>query len=174
MASTHERLYMRQVFDVLYAQRAKVHYPPGDVRTESIHEVATLVELNQLLARPQGLTVDCSQLVQLVCHVGGIRSPSGSYAFDGATSTMLRGPCRQYSSPRHAGLMAIVVFLSVPAFGDAPGGHHTAFVIEPDPLHGNPLLGSHGSEEDPRKIKLRDELSAQRGRPYVFLSIIGL
>jgi hypothetical protein len=166
MASTKARHRALAIWNLLYAHRDKVHYPPGDLRTEWIHDVSTLDELDALLARPQGITVDCSQVVQLVCHVAGWKSPSGSYATDGYTGTMLRGPCRQYRQAHFAGLMSIVVFGLYP-------GRHTAFVVEPDPLHGNPLLGSHGQESDPRRIRLRDEQAGQP-QPATFLSVIRL
>lgn len=173
MATTAMRKKALTVWQYLYAHRAQVHYPPSDRRVISIHDVATMPQLIGLVASGK-CSIDCSQTVQLVCHVAGWRSPSGSYAYDGATASMLAGPCRQFSNPRDAFLMSIVVFLSVPGYGDAPGGHHTAFVIEPDHLHGNPLLGSHGQESDPRQIRLRDEWIAQRRRPYVFLSVTSL
>jgi hypothetical protein len=166
MADTKQRHRALAVWNLLYQHRDKVHYPPGDQRTEFIHSVSTLDELEALLTRPQGVTVDCSQVVQLVCHVAGWKSPSGTYAIDGSTRTMLAGPCRHYSDARGAGLMAIVVF--------GPGtGHHTAFVIEPDAQGGNPLLGSHGQESDPRRIRLHDEQAGQPP-PTTFLSVVGL
>ena len=173
MATTIARRRALGVWEYLYEHRAQVHYPPGDVRLISIHDIATMAQLEALVASGK-CSIDCSQTVQLVCHVAGWKSPSGSYDYDGATASMLAGPCRQFTNPRDAFLMSIVVFLSVPAYGDAPGGHHTAFVIEPDHLHGNPLLGSHGQESDPRKIRLHDEWVGQRQRPYVFLSVTGL
>jgi hypothetical protein len=171
MMTTARRHAALSVWEYLFRMKDRVGYPPGDVRTQTIHSVGTMRELTTLVDSPDGLVVDCSQLVELVCHVGGWLSPSGSYAYDNATASMLAGPCRKFTNPRQAGLMGIVVFLNYE--GDK-GGHHTAFVVEPDPLHGNPTLGSHGQQSDPREIRLRDEQVSQGGRPYVFLSVLNL
>lgn len=164
MASPQARHRALAIWRYLYTERARVGYPPGDVRTMTINHVDTFAELEQLVDSGK-LEIDCSQTVQLVCHVAGWRSPSGTYAIDGYTGTMLAGPCRHFSDARLAFLMSIVVF--------GPGtGVHTAFVIEPDHLHGNPLLGSHGGPGMDR-VRLRD-MSRYLPAPVTFLSVLDL
>ena len=168
MATGAQRQQLRTFMDWSLVHAAKIHYPPGDRRTEAIHWVASMQQLVALVVpRPQGLTIDCSQFVELGCHVAGLHDPNGhAYAFDGYTGTLLSGPCPHYTNARLALVGAIVVFGPYP-------GHHTAFVYEADPVHGDPLLCSQGSELDPRLIRLSAEVAGQPA-PVTFLSIAHL
>src|SRR5215472_9816564 len=119
----------------LVSRAAAVHYPPDDVRTESVHDIATLAELHSLLNRPAGLTMDCSQAVTLLCHLAGLADPNGlGYKRDGYTGTLL-AHLPHYYAARNAGVGALVVY--------GPGtGHHVSMVHEPG---SDPWLFSHGS-----------------------------
>jgi len=148
--------------DYLLAHRGKVHYPPGDKRTETIHGIRTLGMLHARIERTQGLTIDCSQAVTLLCLVAGLDNPNGGNT-DGYTGTLL-AHLPHYHDARHANVGALVVF--------GPGtGEHVAMVLEPD--HRNPLLWSHGGESGPILIRLRDEAHAH-SPPVTFLSIASL
>ena len=168
MATTAQRAQLRTFMDWSLVHAAKIHYPPGDRRIETIHWVSTMQQLVALVVtRPQGFTIDCSQFVLLGCHIAGLHDPNGAnYSSDGYTGALLSGPCPHYSDPRDALVGAIVVF--------GPGtGRHTAFVYEPDPVHGDPILCSQGSEPDPRLVRLSAEAAALPP-PVRFLSIAHL
>ena len=150
--------------DYLLAHRGQVHYPPHDVRTETIHHVRSLADVHELVNRTQGLTIDCSQAVTMLLLSVGCKNPNGANT-DGYTGTLLAN-LKHYSDGRRAMVGALVVF--------GPGtGHHVAMVHTPDPVHGNPLLWSQGQESDPRLIYLSQEQAFQPW-PHTFLSIAKL
>jgi hypothetical protein len=125
----------------LVTQSARVHYPLHDVRTRTIFGIATLVQLEQELAANR-LTIDCSQAVTLIAHVAGAKDPNGGgFRADGFTGTLLRGCAEISRSQARSGDLCV--------FG--PGtGHHVVMVIQPGP---DPLLFSHGQENDPIAIR---------------------
>jgi hypothetical protein len=164
MATPAQRRELAALMDYMIAHRGKVHYPPGDRRTETIHGIHTLGVLHARIERTQGLTIDCSQAVTLLCLVAGLDNPNGGNT-DGYTGTLL-AHLPHYRDARHANVGALVVF--------GPGtGHHVAMVRRPDPKHGNPLLFSHGQEADPRLIPLGLS-AAYQPAPVTLLSIAGL
>lgn len=171
MANTVKRLAAGRVWEILAAHAARVSYPPSDIRTQEIHWIATPAELLEQIASPHGLQLDCSQTIQLVAHVAGWKSPSGTYAIDGSTETILANRrLLHFTNPRDLGLMGLVVWLNG---ATDTYGHHVAQVKTPDPKHGNPVLWSHGSNPV-STVTLEQETAAQRGRPYVCISVNSL
>jgi hypothetical protein len=98
-------------------------------------------------------------------HWVGCTDPNGlHYGYAGYTGTMLKY-LPHYTSPKAAGVGALVVY--------GPGtGEHVAMVHTPDPVHGNPLLASHG-RPGLDFVYLRDESSWHKP-PVTFLSIAHL
>jgi hypothetical protein len=158
-----QRSHLHSLMGYLLYHRAQVHYPTGDVRTETIHALATMDELEQRVGRPGGLTIDCSQSVTMLCHVAGLSDPNGhGYRDDGYTGTLL-AHLPHYTNPKAAMVGALVVF--------GPGtGKHVAMVYTPG---SNPVCWSHGQESDPKLYPL-SALRAALPAPVTFLSIAGL
>jgi len=150
------------------AHAAQIHYPPNDVRHNNhvAGPISNLAQLQQAVLAPAALTIDCSQGVTVLCHAAGLTDPNGlGYSYDGYTGTLLEH-LPHYSNPADAYVGAIVVF--------GPGtGEHAAMVLTPDPVHGNPLLWSHGDEAGPGKTLLHTEASFH-APPVTMLSIAGL
>ena len=148
------------VMHLLLTQSARVHYPAHDVRTRTIHQIATLAQLEAELAAGR-LTIDCSQSVTLIAHVAGAGDPNGgNWSSDGYTGTLLSA-CPHIPRPQ-AGPGDMCVF-------GAGTGHHVAMVMNPA---GDPLLFSHGQESDPIAIRLSVESRFQPpGQTFLRLPI---
>jgi cell wall-associated NlpC family hydrolase len=125
---------------LLISENPRVHYPAHDVRTMTIHSIATLAQLEQALATGR-LTIDCSQSVTLIAHVSGAKDPNGgNWASDGFTGTLLKG-CKPITRAQaRPGDLRI--------FGGGTG-HHVCMVMQ---VGSDPLLFSHGQEKDPIAI----------------------
>ncbi len=147
------------VMNYLIANNPKVHYPPGDKRTMTVHQIATMEQLEAAVATGR-FTLDCSQSVTLIAHVAGAKDPNGqNYASDGYTGTLLSG---SQTVPRgQAQPGDLVVF--------GPGtGHHVCMVLQ---TGADPLLFSHGQENDPIHISESIEAKYQpAGIRYLRLS----
>jgi hypothetical protein len=161
MATAAQRHQLARVMDLLYAERARVHY--RQVRPMQTRRLHSLHLLQQTLYDANGVTMDCSEAITLLCHVAGLDDPNGfGYDGHGFTGTLLHH-LPHYSDPRKAGIGALVVF--------GPGsGDHVCMVRRPG---ANPTLFSHGSERGPIYITLADEKKYQRP-PTIFLSIAKL
>lgn len=160
--TTHaQRLELAHLMDELVAQAEKVHY--AEIRPMRSKAIDTALELAQALARPTGITLDCSESVTLLCHIAGLDDPNGlGYNGAGYTGTML-DHLEHYSNPRAAGIGALCVF--------GPGtGEHVCMVRHPGP---DPVLFSHGDEAGPAFIRLSAEAPYHRP-PVTFLSIANL
>lgn len=148
----------------LLAHQPAVHYM--EIRPMNTAKISTLAELQAVVTSPHGLTADCSEMVTLLCHVAGLKDPNGSgYDGEGFTGTLLKS-LPHYTDARAALVGALVVF-------GPRTGEHVAMVLEPDPLDGNPVLFSHGSEAGPLRITLGREASAH-APPVTLLSIAHL
>jgi hypothetical protein len=162
--TTLQREHLASVMDYLLAHKSKISYPVNDVRTQTIHGIATMTQLVDAIDSEEGLVIDCSQAVELVFHVAGLNSPyQDGYDVDGATGSELDGPCPHFTDATEALLGSIVVF-------GAPPGLHTAIV-----RHGavpNPTLWSQGRPQDPSLRLLSD--FADEFSQHVFLSILHL
>jgi cell wall-associated NlpC family hydrolase len=137
------------VMHLLISSNPKIHYPAHDVRTMTIHAISTLEQLQAKIAS-NALTIDCSQAVTLIAHVAGAKDPNGgNWASDGYTGTLLEG-CKPISRAQaKPGDLRV--------FGGGTG-HHVCMVIQPG---ANPLLFSHGQENDPIAISESVELKYQ-------------
>jgi hypothetical protein len=161
MTTPTQRAKLAQLMDLLVRERAQVHY--AQVRPMRTHRLASLHLLQQALASPAGVTMDCSESVTLLCRLAGLDDPNGvDYDGTGYTGTLLRN-LPHYSDARKAKTGALVVF--------GPGsGHHVCMVRAPGR---DPLLFSHGSERGPIMIRLSEEKRYQLP-PTTFLAIKGL
>jgi hypothetical protein len=129
------------LMQLLLAQTARVHYPVNDQRTRTIHQIATRAQLQTELTAGR-LNIDCSQAVTLIAHVAGAKDPNGgNYASDGFTGTLLQHCAHISRAQAQHGDLCV--------FGGGTG-HHVTMVMQPG---GDPLLFSHGQENDPIAIR---------------------
>lgn len=162
MTPHEKRQELAVLMDLLEARAPRVHYLQR--RPMATRSIGTKAELRAALARPQGITTDCSETLTLICRLAGLRPPTAySYASGlGNTHEMWRHLPR-YTNPALALVGALVVF-------GPEGSLHAAMVRHPG---ADPFLFSHGGEAGPYQIKfsiLRDALDG----PATFLSIRSL
>lgn len=134
----------------LLAHEPHVHYPAGDVRTRTIHQIATLAVLESIVLSAGGLTLDCSQSCTCIGHVSGSKNPNtGKTTFDddGYTGTLLEGCVHITKAQALPGDLRV--------YG-AGTGHHVGMVLEAD---SDPLIFSHGQEAGP--IAIRDSVESR-------------
>lgn len=163
MATEAQRDHLHELMHFLLQYEPQVHY--AEVRPmRSVHFSEQQVET--LLKNGHGITMDCSEGVTCLCKWAGLSDPNRrGYNGQGNTST-LRQSLPNYTNPKKARTGAIVVF--------GPGyGEHAAMVLDPDPVHGDPLLWSHGGEHGPIAIRLSVERQYHHA-PVTFLSIANL
>ena len=163
MTDKAQRLHLAALMDYLVAHRDKIHYPFHDQRTEQIHSISNEHQLRAAVAEPDGITMDCSQSVELLCHVAGLKDPNGNECRqDGYTGTLL-SHLPHYHDPGGANIGALVVF--------GPGtGEHVAMVRHPG--H-DPILFSHGQDAGPFFLPLSSERRFHHP-PVTFLNIAKL
>lgn len=161
MATPAQRLTLGRLMDLLVRERAAVHY--AQVRPMRTRRLASLHLLQQALASPRGVTMDCSESVTLLCRLAGLSDPNGfHYDGTGYTGTLLHH-LPHYTDASKAKVGALVAF--------GPGsGHHVCMVRAPGR---DPLLFSHGSERGPIMIRLSEEQRYQ-APPTTFLSVAKL
>lgn len=129
------------VMRLLLAENPRIHYPPHDRRTMTIHHIATVEQLRAAIANG-AFTLDCSQAITLIAHVAGARDPNGrDFRDDGYTGTLLTACERITREQARAGDLRV--------FGGGTG-HHVCMVLEPGR---DPLLFSHGKENDPTSLR---------------------
>lgn len=147
--------------DELVAAEPRVHY--GQVRPMVTAKIRDEAALRRALARPAGITLDCSEIATLLCRLAGLADPNGrGYDGSGYTGTMLEH-LPHYDDPRRANIGALVVL--------GPGtGEHVCMVRTPGP---DPILFSHGWEGGPALIRFSAERAYHRP-PATFLAISGL
>jgi hypothetical protein len=163
-----DRRRLVQLAELLVQHKAQLDYPRNDVRgpldAATFH--LTREQAVERLHAGQHLMFDCSGAVTCLfkwCH---LKDPNGlGYKHEGYTGTML-AHLPHYSDARKARRGALVVF------GPATG-EHVAMVIEPDPVHGDPLLFSHGFEHGTGPVRLSVERKAHHP-PVTLLSVAGL
>lgn len=137
-----ERKTIQAIQAYLVAHRTKIGYRM--LRPMVTAHVATMAQLEALTAK--GFEMDCSESVTLVCHVAGVTDPSGlGYDGYGNTETMLNHLGHHYTDAKLALPGALVVFNANLMLAE----QHVAACHEKDPLHGNPVLFSHGTAEGP-------------------------
>lgn len=156
-----QRRELVALMDYCIAHRGQIHYPPHDIRTETVGTIKSWVDIHERVSRLKGWTVDCSQFCEALLRAVGAKLPFR----DGYTGSFLEH-LPHYSDGRGAYPGAVVVF--------GPGtGHHMAMVHTRDATHGNPLTCSQGSELDPRLISVAAEQAGQPW-PHTFLSVAKL
>lgn len=155
---THEELVRAKGVEVarfLFNHAGALHYPVDDKRVMQIHTVSTMLELELLISRPGGLSIDCSQTVEVVAHVAGAQCPDGDYAAhwaaDGYTGTLIDG------TDEISVLKAKPLDLRIYGGGT---GHHVGIVVEPGP---DPLIFGNGMESGPTIV--RDSLERRYQPP---------
>lgn len=137
-ASDHEtkvRLATIDAWHLIIQKGAHVYYPPGDIRRRSVYAIATVPQLLAAIAAKGGLYADCSQTVDIVCHVSGAKNPNtgtNSWRNDGYTGTEIQGCITIPKAQVRPGDLHVY----------GPGtGHHVAQALTGGP---DPLMGSHG------------------------------
>lgn len=163
-----QRSRMAAAMDLLVANAGRVHYPRGDRRVESVHHVCTLSHLRQLVQRPGGLTIDCSQSCELLLNIGLGRKWHPE-PYDADTGLFYDRLPHHYRDPAAAFIGAPVVW----GHGSRsfPRGHHMGAVR----FRGaDPWIFSQGKESpDPHYVRLSVE-SRYQPQPVDFCSIARL
>jgi hypothetical protein len=140
-----QRKQIQKVQALLVAHKAQIGYT--QLRPMGTRNVSTLTGLMRKISA--GFSMDCSESLVLICHIAGVKSPTGSWSL-GNTDTMLNHLTKHYFDARFALPGAIAIFNS-----DRPlPQQHAAQVHQKDPLHGDPIMFTHGSAEDPSFLKL--------------------
>ena len=150
--------------DLLVARKRKVHY--AQIRPMVTRTIHTIRQLRAALRRRQGVTMDCSESVTLVARLSGLRDPNGlNYDGAGFTGDMLANPkLDRYTDPKRAGVGALWVV-------GGGTGEHVCMVRHPGD---DPVMFSHGTENDPTYYPLSVMIAAFPGQPWTFLSITNL
>jgi hypothetical protein len=134
MATTAQRTHVLHLLDFFHAHAAHLLYPPDDLPTSLDRECWHWSEqtTEHVLAAGGYWQGDCSDWATYVWKCAGI----WRYPVPGWTGSVLRA-LPTYTKAKAARIGAGVIF------GEG-SGHHMALVHTPDPVHGNPLLSSHG------------------------------
>lgn len=135
------------------------------VRPMGTHSIDGAVSLRDSLKT--GFDMDCSESVTLLCHLGGLRPPSGEtegYAF-GNTSTLM-------SNLPHLGHASDLLLGDLAVFNaDQPlSKQHVAACRVPG---SDPKMFNHGSAPDPRYFRL-SQLQPGFAGHTVYLSLASL
>jgi hypothetical protein len=158
-----QRNHLHALMVYMHAHRLQLDYPPGDQRTNRDTQSWAMSEqtLDHVLQGGGRWQGDCSEY--------------GSYLLD------LAG-CWKWSIPGYTGSH----LLTLPVYHDARGamvgalvvfgggtGHHEAMVKEPDPVHGNPLLSSHG-RAGLDEVRLYDLAASQAASGYPGVRLLSI
>lgn len=147
----------------LIARQAQVHYAQTRSSTDimSSHGLS-FAQVQALFSKGGSITMDCSEAVTTLFRWADLKDPNGlGYDGYGYTGTLLQH-LPHFTDTNEANPGTIVIFGAYP-------GEHACMVLEHDKT--NPLLFSHGSEADPRAIRLHDEAAAHAGQPITYLAI---
>lgn len=141
-----QRAEIQKVQSILVAYKAQIGYfqkRPMDTRY-----VRTVTGLMRKINR--GFSMDCSESVVLICHIAGIHDPTGNnYSGYGNSDSMLNH-LPHYYDPKQALAGAIIIFNS-----NYPLQYqHVAQVHAKDPIHGDPIVFTHGTAADPSFMRL--------------------
>lgn len=167
--TTKDRERLHSLMSLLVQHHSQLDYPKDDVR--GAKDAATFaLNHDQAVRKLQTggrLMFDCSGAATCIYKwTPPLHDPNGlAYKHEGYTGTML-SHLHHYSDAKRARVGALVIF--------GPGtGDHVAVVLEPDKVHGDPLLFSHGYEQAAGPIKLSLERTYHRP-PVTFLDVSGL
>ena len=129
------RHHLVAVLDMMWAHRSQLLYPPGDERgsLDAASWALREQQMQALLAHGGRAQFDCTAFDSWCWKAVG----AWPYSQPGYTGSHLASLLPVYTDARQAGIGAEAVF-------GAGTGHHGALVLEPDPVHGDPLLQSHG------------------------------
>lgn len=156
-----QRTILTGLMDWLIIETARVHY--AEVRPMVTRFIHTTAQLRAQVNKPAGVTMDCSESVTLLCKLAGMLDPNGrGYDGTGNTATML-ATLPHYTNPAAADVGALCVFLSSPSDRE---GQHVAMVRQPG---ADPMLWTHGSEQDPSLHRL--SWMASGWPSHVFLNV---
>ncbi len=158
-----KRRRIQSVQAYLVAHKAAIGYTQH--RPMGTAHIDTMAKLEQHVAK--GFSMDCSESGVLIMHVSGCKSPTGSWA-EGNTETYLER-LHHYYDPKQALPGAFIVFNSNRPLWE----QHLAQVHWRDPLHGNPIVFTHGNADDPSFMPLSWLQAGFSGRT-TFLSINSL
>jgi hypothetical protein len=161
VADKSQRAHLVSIWNLLVKYEPQIHYlQRRPMSTQHLSEA----QLRTLLKAGHGLAFDCSEAITLACRLAGLRSPSGPaypYASGQGNSESMLAYLPHYTTPANAKPGAIVHFGSPDHVGQV-------LVAGKDPL-----LGSHGGERGPLKVRLSVERQYHPG-PVTFLSIAHL
>jgi hypothetical protein len=163
VATVAQRSHLHALMVYMHAHRAQLDYPPDDIRTWRDAQSWAMTEqtLDHVLnggGRWQG---DCSEYCPFLLKLAGC----WPYKQPGATGTHLQ-LLPVYHDARGAMIGALVVF-------GGGTGHHEAMVKEPDPIHGNPLLSSHG-RAGLDEVRLKDLAASQAASGYPGVRLLSI
>lgn len=159
-----QRAHLHALMELLISHELNVHY--AEIRPMHTVKLSEAQMGAAILGHP-GITMDCSEAVTCLCKWAGLDDPNGThYNGSGYTGTLL-AHLPHYADPRNARVGGLAVI------GRAPGVH-VVMVKEPDPVHGNPIVFSHGTERGPIALTLRDELAWHQNQTLTMLSIAHL
>lgn len=165
MATVEQREKLASIMELLVSRRNKIHY--AEVRPMRTHWIVNQLELRAALLKPSGITMDCSESVTLLCRLAGLKDPNG-LNYDGAGNTQVMfDHLPRYTDPKGAAKGALC-FFGIP--GELSTQHITMVY---SPNGDNPLLFTHGEENDPHFRTLSYMRSGFKGEPH-FLSIKNL
>lgn len=123
---------------------------------------------NLIVVQKGQITPDCSEMVTLICRLAGLKPPSGPsfpYADGEGNSTSMWKYLPHYTHPGSAHTGAIC------AYG-VDGDDHVNMVMEPDPIHGNPMMFNHGGPNGPIEVRYLDMVASfPAGTPVTMLDI---
>lgn len=160
-----KREKIQRIQGYLVWRRDKIGY--AQRRPMITRNIDTMTKLEAWIAKGGG-DIDCSEATNLLFHVAGCKSPSGSWSL-GNTETFLEHQTHHYYDARQALPGAIVIFNSNRPLWE----QHAATVHEADPLWGDPILFTHGNAADPHFLKL-SWLQAGFSGSTTFLSVSNL
>lgn len=163
MAVRAERELLGVYMDWLVADKARVGYRM--LRPMVTRGINTAAGLERALTT--GFEMDCSESLVLLCHLAGLKDPSGNgYDGDGNTSQILAHLTGHYTDPAKASQGAICIFNS-----DRPlTEQHGTMVRHPAR---DPVLFTHGSAADPSLLRLSQIQPGFKGKT-VFCPISSL
>jgi hypothetical protein len=159
-----QRAEIQKIQAILVAHKAQVGYE--QLRPMGTRYVSTLTGLMRKISK--GFDMDCSESGVLICHVAGVKSPTGSWVY-GNTETYLEHLTNHYFDAREALPGAFCVLNA----NYALNRQHVVQCHEKDTKKGNPIVFTHGVSADPSFTKFLDIKSAFPGKA-VWLSVARL